>query len=117
MKAKGFEIRDFWINYWPKNLSDWYYESDDGTIDVEDEDGNYILEDTKIYNLKEFGPLGWQGQGDCPVEFGYWEFEDAFKKYKKTITLHLQFITDIPKEEKELFLKAIEDHKNWKIIN
>ncbi len=114
MKAKGSEIRDFWMNYWPENLSDWYFETEESEIQIDDEEGNFILNDTKSYDLKLFSPLFWQGIGECPIEYEY-TFEKAFKKYKN-ISTNVQLVVSIPDNEKDEFLKIISEHSFWKLL-
>jgi len=117
MKAKGCEIRDFWNNYWPEHLEDWYFESDDGEIQVEDDKtGEFLLKDDKIYNLNLFGPLGWQGKGESPVDGQYWEFQDAFKQYKKATDKSQLFVICVPFEDIDDFKKLILNHENWKMV-
>ena len=77
MKAKGLEIKEFYFNNWPSD--DWYHEAGYGEVYIEDDEGNWLLEDNKSYNLKDIGPLCWQGGGMMKDD---WEFEDAFKKWK-----------------------------------
>lgn len=52
----GAEFRDFYLNHWPK---DWYLE--DMPYEVEDENGNWVLDDTAQRPLDWFGYARWQG--------------------------------------------------------
>jgi hypothetical protein len=54
--ATGAEIKDFWDNGWDGN-----YYHDDWDEPVQDDLGNWILEDGKLYNLDRLGYCCWQG--------------------------------------------------------
>jgi hypothetical protein len=54
--ATGAEIKDFWDNGWDGN-----YYHDDWDEPVQDDDGKWILEDGKLYNLDRLGYCCWQG--------------------------------------------------------
>lgn len=54
--ATGAEIKDFWDNGWDGN-----YYHDDWEEAVQDDEGNWILEDGKLYNLDRLGYCCWQG--------------------------------------------------------
>jgi hypothetical protein len=54
--ATGAEIKDFWDNGWDGN-----YYHDDWDEPVQDDMGNWILEDGKLYNLDRLGYCCWQG--------------------------------------------------------
>jgi hypothetical protein len=54
--ATGAEIKDFWDNGWDGN-----YYHDDWDEAVQDDLGNWILEDGKLYNLDRLGYCCWQG--------------------------------------------------------
>jgi len=54
--ATGAEIKDFWDNGWDGN-----YYHDDWDEPVQDEQGKWILEDGKLYNLDRLGYCCWQG--------------------------------------------------------
>ena len=79
MKAKGIEIKEFYYNNWPSK--DWYHESFDGDFDIESFDGECLLKDDQLYDLKGLGPLCWQGDANKDPLMN-WSFEDAFKKWK-----------------------------------
>lgn len=74
MLALGSEITDFYFHHWP---DDDYYQ-DEGELEVVDDVGNEILIPTKKYNLRKFGDLIWQGEGEKdPISF-----EKAFKQWR-----------------------------------
>jgi hypothetical protein len=77
-RATGAEIRDFFDNHWP---ADYYLESDCAEVQVQDEEGNWILEDDKNYDLSLLGELGWQGKGlpTCKIP----TFEEVFLKWRE----------------------------------
>jgi len=54
--ATGAEIKDFWDNGWDGN-----YYHDDWEVPVQDEEGEWILEDAKLYDLDKLGLCIWQG--------------------------------------------------------
>ncbi len=80
-EATGAEIKEFYLNGWNK---DYYYESLDASVQIEDEDGNWIAKDNCIYNLRDFGTLRWQGDGspEHNGKPGWLTFEEAFLKWK-----------------------------------
>ncbi len=75
--ATGAEIKDFFDNGWPAN---YYLEGDYAEVQVQDEEGEWILEADKNYDLSLLGELGWQGQGlpTCKNP----TFEGAFLTWK-----------------------------------
>lgn len=56
-QIRGFEFRDFWHNHM---VPSWTIE--DVKVDLDDEKGNYILDDEGTYALGDFGNAVWQGQ-------------------------------------------------------
>lgn len=77
--TSGLNIRKFFDEGWDK---DYYYESDFAEVQLQDDDGNWLLEDDKDYDLSHLGGLAWQGYDpprDKPKELG---FEEAFLKWK-----------------------------------
>lgn len=84
--AYGSELHEFYTKGWD---GDYYYESEDAVVQIEDEEGNWIAKDDRLYDLKDLGTLGWQGATGS----GKWHaadsgkpnwmtFEDAFLKWK-----------------------------------
>ena len=117
MKASGSEIKDFWINYWPTHLRDWYYGNDEEFgVCVEDEEGNFILELDKNYSTGSFAGLYWQG--DKPLanyEIGHMSFDKAFKKYKSMNNGKIILAISIDESNLKDF-KIIADANSIKII-
>ena len=77
--ATGAEIKDFWDNGWDGN-----YYHEDWDEPVQDDVGNWILEDGKLYDLDKFGYCMWQGPSsarrhDQPDTI---PFSEAFLKWK-----------------------------------
>jgi hypothetical protein len=75
--ATGAEIKDFFNNGWPK---DYYHESDYAEMQVQDEEGNWILDADQNYDLSLLGELEWQGSG-LPTRKNP-TFEEAFLTWK-----------------------------------
>ena len=109
MKAKGAEIKDFYYNYWPQKLEDYYYEDEDAEIMLEDEQGKWLLEDDLSYDLDG---LGWIMDNDG-LKDGI-SFKSAFSKYKKTKN-NLIASVSVPMEEIGRFYEMVKDN-NWKIL-
>lgn len=75
--VSGAIFRDFFENGWNP---DWYH--DDAEIQVEGENGEWLLEDEKIYPLSKLGYSCWQGKEGQPhssgkmfpvfMQFGTW---------------------------------------------
>jgi len=86
MKVLGSLIREFWFEYWPELF---IYELDPGDLEIDNEYGEFILDDYKYYDLNEFGYLMWNSLEDAPdtykgLDLEEWvgfEFEDAFKHF------------------------------------
>ncbi len=116
MKATGAEIKDFWSNYWPYNLEDWYYEPCDGGY-IDDEEGNFILEVDKFYDTDDFGDLIWQGPEKCPCpeKDGYMTFSRAFKRYKK-ISGRFICSLSVPKTDKGILEEIVKNHSGWSML-
>lgn len=119
MKVTGSEIKDFWINYWPTNLSDWYYgDGEEEGICIDDEKGNFILELDKKYSTRSFAGLYWQGKyNENPLNTGngYMTFEKAFKQYKLINDGKIILTISIDESYLEDF-KSIADANGIKII-
>ncbi len=49
-EATGAEIREFYTKGWD---SDYYYESEDASVQIEDEFGQWIAQDSRVYNLRD----------------------------------------------------------------
>ena len=109
MKAKGAEIKDFYYNYWPEKLDNYYYDSDNVEIEIEDDNGNWILEDKLSYDLNGFG---WVMDNDDKTD-GL-SFQSAFSKYKKTKN-NLIASVSVPMEDIGRFYEMMKDN-NWKIL-
>jgi len=80
--ATGKEIREFYTEGWD---GDYYYESGDALIQIEDENGEWIAKDHQLYDLNDLGTLGWQGQGH-PEDRGkksFLTFKEAFLAWKR----------------------------------
>jgi hypothetical protein len=81
--ATGAEIKDFWDNGWDGN-----YYHDDWEEPVQDEEGNWILEDAKLYDLDKLGYCFWQGSGSLVAKRANQPatipFIDAFLKWRGT---------------------------------
>jgi hypothetical protein len=78
--ATGAEIKDFWDNGWDP---DYYHESRDAEVQIQNEAGEWILEDEKVYDLDTLGWLVWQGRGPAPTgAFDGMPFTDAFLQWK-----------------------------------
>ena len=101
----GAQWRLFYQTLWPK---DWYI--DDITIDFEDENGHYVLDDDSVNKLGDFGYVGYQGKDKrydsnalFPVRM---LFEAVMLPKMKT---HETVSFCIPKNKKEAFLKMAEE--------
>lgn len=83
--ATGAEIKEFYTSEWD---ADYYYESGDAVVQIEDEKGTWIAKPNGIYDLRDLGSLCWQGGGD-PETKGkpeYMRFEEAFLAWKANRT-------------------------------
>lgn len=84
--ATGAAIHDFYLHHWD---NDYYYESDNAELQIEDEDnGHWLLKDDQIYDLRHLGTLHWQGSQN-PKTVGkepWMKFEEAFLKWKARTT-------------------------------
>jgi hypothetical protein len=78
--ATGAEIKEFYTRGWN---NDYYYEPDNGSIPIENADGDWILEADSMYDLRQLGTLEWQGGPVHPNNLLTVEFEDAFLAWKK----------------------------------
>jgi len=82
--ATGAEIKDFWNNGWDGN-----YYHDDWEVPIQDDMGEWILEDAKLYDLDKLGYCMWQGpssgvgarRANQPDTI---PFAEAFLKWKGT---------------------------------
>ena len=74
--ATGAEIKDFWDNGWDGN-----YFHDDWEVAVQDDVGNWILEDDKLYDLNKLGCCVWQG-GSLATKPHSLTFVEAFLAWK-----------------------------------
>lgn len=79
--ATGAEIKDFFDNGWDM---DYYHESDMAKVQVQDEEGEWILQADKVYDLSELGELGWQGSHSNRTKPSSLTFEEAFLAWKGT---------------------------------
>ena len=75
--ATGAEIKDFWDNGWPV---DCYH--DDSEYEIEDENGNWTLQDDEKYELALLGSIIQRG-GDSSRDERTMSFEQAFNEWKR----------------------------------
>ena len=95
MKATGAEIKEFYVNNWPKG----YYHED--CYLLEDDNGNWILPLDKEYDLADMGYLVPETQGDCIP------FEQAFLVWKGLNTkVYAVTVPDAVSAEVFEFLKS-----------
>ena len=102
MKATGAQIKTFFRDGWPG--SDWYW--DYAETEVENEQGDFVLDLKREYDLGRFGYLCYQGDGHRDD----WEFEDAFQKWQCDIDYNV-YVVSIPKRKKvefENFMSTID---------
>jgi hypothetical protein len=85
MKALGAEIWDFWENAFPKDRF-----HDDNALEIEDDNGNCMLDPTEKYDLDDLGYLcpEYGTEGD-PEPFSW--FFLKWRKAKTTVTLVIEF--------------------------
>jgi len=79
--ATGAELKDFYLNGCD---SDYYYESLDASIQIEDDNGEWLAVDSKLYPLAALGTIRWQRTG-LPKDYGkkpWMTFEEAFLAWK-----------------------------------
>lgn len=80
MKAKGWEVRDFYVNGFPEG----YYHDDYDESEMakfENENGEVIVADDEVIDLESFGVL-------CPDDLEkhgeYIPFSTAFRRWRKS---------------------------------
>ena len=109
MKATGAQIKDFWDNGWPDN----YYYEPEGMEVVDGENGKFILELEKEYDLSVFGYLVLHEEKD---QFADWiHFEDAYARYSKTQVGIDVYAVKVPKSYFDAF-KLFIQQINGKIL-
>lgn len=103
----GAEFRDFYLNNWPGH--DWCLEECE--VEIEDEEGNFILPDDALFPIKSFGFLAWQGKHKCPHEFGaMFPIFDFFAEYKGANSPTNQIVVArVPTENLAQALAYLED--------
>jgi hypothetical protein len=69
--ATGAEIKSFYFDHWD---DDYYYESGGTDVPLEDEEGKWIAQDDRLYDLRELGTLEGKARSIS--------FEDAFNAWK-----------------------------------
>lgn len=77
--ATGAEIRDFFTDHWDL---DYYHEYDCAKVQIQDEQGEWLLQDDKMYDLSQLGDLCWQGSAEHNGKPSNMTFEEAFLKWK-----------------------------------
>jgi hypothetical protein len=79
--ATGMEIHEFFDNGWDM---DYYHEDDTAEIQLQDQLGNWLLEDLKTYDLSTLGYVVWQGKHtpEGAGKAGGMTFEEAFLKWR-----------------------------------
>ena len=82
-KATGAEIREFFDKGWDM---DYYHESDNADVQLQDDNGKWLLFDEVMYDLSSLGDVCWQGSGSLAVRTKpeSMSFQDAFLKWKGT---------------------------------
>lgn len=73
-KVTGAVVKDFYFNHWPKGM--WH---EDSEVELEDENGKWILPDDAIVDTERLGYLGNAESMGAPVM----SFTDAFKAFQK----------------------------------
>jgi hypothetical protein len=84
--ATGADIRKFFFDGWDM---DYYHEYEDATVQVQDEQGEWLLDDEAMYDLNELGMLEWQGDANANNRAGQMgkpsrlTFRNAFIMWKR----------------------------------
>lgn len=77
MKITGAEYMDWYDNHWPGD--DWYI--DESCIETHDNNGQWILDPSDVYDTNDFGLLFYQG--DDQSRFDRMEIASLIRKHRK----------------------------------
>ena len=82
-QATGAEIREFFDQGWDM---DYYHEGDYADVQLQDDNGKWLLFDEVMYDLSSLGDLCWQGMESAQSKNKPegMTFEEAFLKWKGT---------------------------------
>lgn len=99
MKATGHELKQFYYDLPDSQYVEW----ENGCLEFHDDEGEWRLEPTRKYELRDIAEICEHGKFVAT-------FEAAFKKWKKALTVST-FLVEVPKERKEEFLKLLASAK------
>lgn len=105
-QAVGKDIREF-VNSWPK---EWEMPCDGG-VDPYDDNGDWALKETEVYDLREFDGIVKDGEYDNLVSFMY-----EFKRWKKRRDNTTFVVTVANDKAQEFVAKLVQmDIKDWRM--